>query len=153
MASNASQYLSRLLGAMTSGKITELKEKQLKRVAAIITGLQILSNPKYHEVLKLKPGEFETIKSKLTSKETADQVAKIGTRAPTMLAKNEQNLVHWETRTVTTKTELARAVKQLAIDIDKDTQQGAKKPQRPQKQEPAPPTLPQPQANLSKTPT
>jgi len=139
---------------MTSGKITELKEKQRKRVAAIITGLQVLSNPKYHEVLKLKQGEFDGIKSNLTSKETADKVAQIGTRAPTMLAKTEQNLVHWETRTVTTKTDLAKAVKQLAIDIDKDAQPG-KKPQQAQpqqKQEPAPPSLPQPQSNLSKPP-
>jgi hypothetical protein len=149
MASNAAQYLSRVLGAMTSGKITELKEKQRKRVAAIITGLQVLSNPKYHEVLKLKEGEFNDIKSKLTTKATADRVAQIGTRAPTMLAKNEQNVVHWETRSVTTKTELAKAVKQLAIDIDKNTQQGQKKPQQQQPQEPTS-TLPPPQPNLSK---
>jgi hypothetical protein len=153
MASNAAQYLSRLLGAMSSGGITELKEKQRKRVAAIITGLQILSNPKYHEVLKLKAGEFEDIKNKLTSKTTADRVASIGTRAPSMLAKNEQNIVHWETRSLTTKKQLAQAVKQLALDIDKNTQQAQKAPQQPQKQEPAPQTLPQPQPNLSKPPT
>ena len=151
MASNASQYLIRLVGAMTSGGITELKDKQLKRVAAIITGLQILGNPKYHEVLKLKAGEFDKIKNSLTNKETADQVAKIGTRSPTMLAKNETTLVHWGTRSMDTKTALAKQVKQLAIDIDKQPQ---KKPaQPPQNQEQAPPTLPPPQANLSKTPT
>jgi hypothetical protein len=150
MASNAAQYLSRLLGAMSSGGIAELKDKQLKRIAAIITGLQILANPKYHEVLKLQPGDFEKIKTSLTNKETADRVAKIGTRAPTMLAQNEQTLVHWGTRSVTTKTTLAKQVKQLAIDIDAKQQDATK---RPQKQEPAPPTLPQPQANLSKTPT
>lgn len=151
MASNASQYLSRLLGAMTSGGIAELKDKQLKRIAAIITGLQILGNPKYHEVLKLKPGEFDKIKSTLTNKETADRVAAIGSRSPTMLAKNETTLVHWGTRSVDTKTTLAKQVKQLAIDIDK--QQAAQKPaQQPQTQEQAP-ILPPPQANLSKTPT
>ena len=143
MASNASQYLSRLLNAMTSGGIAELKEKQLKRIAAIITGLQILANPKYHEVLKLQSGDFEKIKSNLTSKETADRVAKFGTRSPSMLAKNEQNLVHWTTRSDTTKRELAKSVKQLAIDIDKNAQQ---------KQQEAPPTLPPPQPNLSKPP-
>lgn len=146
MASNASQYLSRLLSAMTAGGITELKEKQLKRIAAIITGLQILANPKYHEVLRLQSGDFEQIKSSLTSKETADRVAKFGTRSPSMLAKNEQNLVHWTTRSDTTKRELAMVVKQLAIDIDKNTQQ------KPAQQQEAPPTLPQPQSNLSKPP-
>ncbi len=151
MASNASQYLSRLLGAMTSGGIAELKEKQLKRIAAIITGLQILSNPKYHSVLKLQPNEFEKIKSSLTSKQTADRVAKFGTRSPSMLAKNEQNLVHWSTRSDTTKRQLALQVKQLAIDIDKNTQQ---KPQQQAQQKPqeAPPTPPEPQPNLSKPP-
>jgi hypothetical protein len=151
MASNASQYLSRLLNAMTSGGIAELKEKQLKRIAAIITGLQILANPKYHEVLKLQPGEFEKIKTGLTSKETADRVAKFGTRSPSMLAKNEQTLIHWTTRSDTTKQELAKSVKQLAIDIDKNTQQKPVQQQALQQQE-APPTLPQPQPNLSKPP-
>lgn len=146
MASNASQYLSRLLNAMTSGEIAELKEKQLKRIAAIITGLQILANPKYHEVLKLQPGEFEKIKTGLTSKETADRVAKFGTRSPSMLAKNEQTLIHWTTRSDTTKRELAITVKQLAIDIDKNTQQ------KPVQQQEAPPTLPPAQPNLSKPP-
>lgn len=150
MASNASQYLSRLLNAMTSGGIAELKEKQLKRIAAIITGLQILANPKYHEVLKLQSGDFEKIKSSLTSKETADRVAKFGTRSPSMLAKNEQNLVHWTTRSDTTKRELAKTVKQLAIDIDKNTQQ--KPAQQQAQQQEAPPTLPPPQPNLSKPP-
>jgi hypothetical protein len=158
MASNAAQYLSRVLGAMTSGKITELKEKQRKRVAAIITGMQVLSKqdtegkPRHHAVLKIEPTDFENIKKTLTTKATADKVAQIGARSPTMLAKNEQNLVHWETRSTTTKTELARAVKQLAIDIDKNHQQGQKKPQQqqPQKQEPAATPLPSPQPNLSK---
>lgn len=151
MASNAGQYLQRILGAMTSGKIAELKEKQLKRVAAIITGLQILSNPKYHEVLKITPDQFENIKKTLTGKETADRVAHIGTRSPTMLAKNEQTLVHWSTRSVPTKTELAKTVKQLAIDIDKSTQKPKQAPNQPRPQENEP-TLPQPQANLSKPP-
>jgi hypothetical protein len=151
MASNASQYLAKLLNAMTSGGITELKEKQLKRIAAIITGLQILANPKYHTVLKLQPGDFEKIKSSLTSKETADRVAKFGTRSPSMLAKNEQNLIHWNTRTDTTKRELAMTVKQLAIDIDKNTQEKQQPAQQAQQQE-APPTLPPPQPNLSKPP-
>jgi hypothetical protein len=133
---------------MTSGGIEELKEKQLKRIAAIITGLQILANPKYHDVLKLQPGDFEKIKSNLTSKETADRVAKFGTRSPSMLAKNEQNLIHWTTRSDTTKRELAITVKQLAIDIDKNTQQ--KPTQQAQQQQEAPPTLPPPQPNLSK---
>lgn len=131
---------------MTSGGIAELKEKQLKRIAAIVTGLQILANPKYHEVLKLQPGEFEKIKTGLTSKETADRVAKFGTRSPSMLAKTEQNLIHWTTRSDATKRELAMSIKQLAIDIDKNTQQ------KPVQQQEAQPTLPPPQPNLSKPP-
>jgi len=118
MASNASQYLSKLLGAMTSGKIIELKEKQLKRIAAIVTGLTILGNPKFHEVIKLQPGEFEKIKAGLTSKQVADRVATIGTRSPSMLAQNEQTIVHWKTRSADTKTTFAKKVKQLALDID-----------------------------------
>jgi len=136
---------------MTSGGIAELKAKQLQRIAAIVTGLQILANPKYHTILKLQPTDVEKIKSSLTSKQTADKVAAFGTRSPSMLAKNEQNLVHWSTRSDTTKRQLALAVKQLAIDIDKNTQE---KPQQQAQQKPqeAPPTQPSPQPNLSKPP-
>lgn len=117
MASNAEQYLAKLHSAITSGKIADLKEKQLKRIAAIITGLTILSNPKFHDIIKLQPGELDTINQKLTTKVVADRVALLGTRSPSMLAQNEQNLVHFETRSQATKQKLATQIKQLVTGL------------------------------------
>lgn len=150
-SSNASQYLSKLFDALVSGKITDLKDGQLKRIASIITGLVILNNPKFHSIIRLQPGELDQIKSTLSTKSTADHVATIGTRSPSMLAKNEQILVHWGTRSKETKTALAKQIKQLIVSFNSVAAQPATKP-TPQETSPSSSTLPSPQTNLSKPP-
>ena len=146
MASAASQYIAKLLQALSSGTITELKDKQLKRIAAIVTGLAIISNPKYHTVLKLIPGEFEKIKNSLTSSQIADRVATIGTRSPSMLARNEAVLVHWKTRSPATKTAMGRQLKQIAIQFEVASVPEATAIKKEVQ------SFPSPQPNLSKPP-
>lgn len=145
MASAASQYISKLLNALSSGAITELKDKQLKRIAAIITGLTIVSNPKYHSIIKLQPGELEKIKTSITSKQIADRVATIGTRSPSMLAQNEIALIHWNTRSPTTKTAVGQQLKRIAAALDNSPPVATNTKKEVH-------SLPSPQPNLSKPP-
>lgn len=121
---NASQHLLKVIQFFMKNareeKIKGLTAKQRERIAEIVTGLAVVANPKFHKTLKLSDADVKQILTKLqTDRATADKVATIGTRSPTLLAKNIKNFTHFESRSDTTKSEMLKMMKTITVQLDK----------------------------------